>query len=347
MKKLTIINPVIFVMAFLMILSFIKINTVNAQEDRWCGGNGGHKDDDNMLVGRITYSNIAGRDTNATHGNVKLFKVNPPSSDVMAVDSADVNQNGYYIIPGVPPGAYYIVAYPGDKVEDYMISFYPSGQLWTSATKIVIPPGPGQVRTYNVRSELMYETTGGTPVTGEAADSSNHNAKLRNAIITARSGNQWRGFAITDNQGKYIINSILPGSYNITATRFGYRNHAQNVNITSSPATVNFYMGRDTSFTIAVSNNSIIVKDFKLNQNYPNPFNPSTEISFTLDKPMDVKLDVYTIDGKFIKELLSGYKQAGDYRISFSGENLSSGVYNYVMETGTGQRESKLMVFTK
>lgn len=341
MKKFIVKYLQIFFYTFLLIIILLPARNLYSQSEI-CHPNGGHKDDENFIVGRITYDT-----SHAIHGVVKLLKVNMSNSDVIVVDSARVNPQGYYSIFGVPPGNYYIVAYPDDEIEDYMISFYPSGQIWSTASRIVITPGPGGVTTCNISTVRMYSTTGGTPVQGEVADSGNHNTKLKNSIITAKSGTQYRGFAITDNLGRYLVNSILPGSYNLTATRFGYRNQSQNFEITSSPAIINFYMARDTSFTIGVSNNSTVAKDFKLNQNYPNPFNPTTEITFTLDKAIDVKLSVYSIDGKFIKELVNGFRQAGDYRVSFNGENLSSGVYNYIMETGTGQRESRLMVFTK
>ena len=345
MKKLTIINPVIFVIVFLTAYCFIETNYVMCQTEKNCPG--GHDDDKNVLYGKVRYTTSTGIDTFATDGNVKLFKVNPPSSDVIAIDSSRINNSGYYSIVGFPQGEYYIVAYPNDKDEDYMISFYPSGQLWNTATKIIIPPGPGQVRTCNIRSEPMKRTGGATPVQGETADSSNHNYKLRNSIIIAKSGNEYRGFAMTNNQGKYIINSLPPGNYSITATRFGYKNFSQLATITSSPATINFYMAKDTSYSISVNSDETIVKNFKLMQNYPNPFNPSTEIVFSLEKGMKIKLAVYSIEGKIIKELVNGYRGQGEYKVHFSADNLSSGIYNYVLETESGQRESKLMVYTK
>lgn len=345
MKKLTIINPVIFVIVFLLALCFININFARAQTEKTCPG--GHKGDEHTFTGSVKFLNNFGRDTNATHGIVKLFKVNPPSADVIAVDSATINQSGIYIMNGVPAGDYYIVAYPNDKIEDFVVAFYPSGQLFSSATRIVIPPGPGTIHFYNVRSELMYKTGGATPVQGETADSGNHNYKLKNSIITAKSGTQWRGFAITDNQGKYIVNSILPGNYSITSSRFGYRNQTQNVNIGTTTATVNFYMARDTASSIGINSSSEVVKDFKLNQNFPNPFNPCTDISFSLDRGMDVKLAVYSMNGKLIEELVNGYRNAGEYRISFNAASLASGIYNYTLETGNGLRESRIMVLTK
>lgn len=345
MKKLTTINPVIFVIVFFVTFFTINYQAANAQTDGVCPG-GGH-DEKNIIQGRVTYlsGTMLTETTNATHGTVKLLKVNPPSLDVIAIDSAHINSSGYYMISGFPQGEYYIVAYPNDKDEDYMIAFYPSGQLWNNAVKILM--GNNQVRTCNIRSVPMYSTTGGTPVQGETADSGNHNYKLKNSVIIAKSGNQFRGFAMTNNQGRYLINSIQPGNYTLTATRFGFSNMNLNLAITSSPTTVNFYMGRDSSYTISVSNNINVVKNFKLYQNYPNPFNPGTEIGFSLDKGMNVKLAVYSIDGKIVKELVNDYRSPGEYKFRFSGENLSSGIYNYILETGNGQRESKFMVFTK
>lgn len=345
MKKLTTINPVIIVIVFLAIFFSVNFKAVNAQADKTCTGNG--HDDKNIIQGRVTYLTGAmlTETAHVTHGIVKLLKVNPPSLDVIAVDSADINSSGYYVISGFPQGDYYLVAYPDDKDEDYVISFYPSGQLWNNAVKVVM--GHNQVRTCNIRTVEMFQTPGGTPVQGETADSGNHNYKLKNSVIIAKSGNQYRGFAMTNNQGRYLINSIQPGNYTLTATRFGFSNLNHNISITSSPATINFYLGRDSSYTISVSNNTNIVKNFKLYQNYPNPFNPGTEIGFSLDKGMNVKLAVYSIDGKVVKELLNDYRAPGEYKFRFSGENLSSGIYNYILETGNGQKESKLMVLTK
>lgn len=336
----------IAVFIIISVISFLSVQKVYAQNDAICPG-GGHKGDENTIVGRVSYliNSSPPESTYAAHGIVKLFKVNPPGNEVTAVDSVQISNTGYYAIFGVPQGDYYIVAYPGDKVEDYMPAFYPSGQLWSTASKLIL--SNNQVRTCNIKSIIMNQTTGGTPVRGEVADSANHNYKLKNSIIIAKSGNQYRGFAITDGQGKYLINSLVPGNYILTASRFPFGNQSQSVVIGTNQATVNFYIGRDTSSTIGISENTSVIKNFKLYQNYPNPFNPSTKISFSLDKGMNVRLSMYSMDGKFISDLINGYKPAGEYSVNMNGENLSTGIYSYVLETGEGQRESKIMVLTK
>ena len=84
--------------------------------------------------------------------------------------------------------------------------------------------------------------------------------------------------------------------------------------------------------SIYVSGNSKIVKDYSLEQNYPNPFNPVTTISFSIRKSGFVKLMVYDVLGKEITTLLNENKIPGEYKISFDGEALPSGVYFYRIE---------------
>lgn len=306
----------------------------------------GHKSEENYIQGKVKakQNSIWGDTIPVSHGVVKLFRVMIPSTDVIVVDSARINSQGNYMLRDFPPGDYYIVAYPDDEVEDYMISFYPSGQIWNTASRVSI--APGQSRTCNIISVKMNPPLGSISLQGEIADSTNINLKLRNSIITAKSGNEYRGFAITNSQGKFIIKYLTAGNYDITVSRFAYRTSTKNINLTSN-SLINFYVGKDPTYLIPVINISSEIKDFKLRQNFPNPFNPATEIQFSLDKGSDVKLTVYSIEGKLIQEVINEYKAAGEYKVNFNGANLASGIYNYVLETSDGQRESKLMVLTK
>lgn len=71
----------------------------------------------------------------------------------------------------------------------------------------------------------------------------------------------------------------------------------------------------------------------QLNQNYPNPFNPSTNISFTLQSPSFVKIEVYSLLGKTVATLVDGYEHAGEHSITWNATNLPSGVYIYRLST--------------
>jgi hypothetical protein len=91
--------------------------------------------------------------------------------------------------------------------------------------------------------------------------------------------------------------------------------------------------------------------NFELFQNFPNPFNPKTKIKFSLPKEgfsggMDVSIKVYDILGREVAVLVNEKLYPGTYETEFEGNNLSSGVYFYVLKAGD-YSESKKMVLIK
>ncbi len=56
--------------------------------------------------------------------------------------------------------------------------------------------------------------------------------------------------------------------------------------------------------------------------------------------------DIHDIRGAEVADLARGFHEAGYYSISFSPENLSSGTYLYVLDSGSF-REVKRMVYLK
>jgi uncharacterized repeat protein (TIGR02543 family) len=69
---------------------------------------------------------------------------------------------------------------------------------------------------------------------------------------------------------------------------------------------------------------------FRLRQNYPNPFNATTEFAFDVPVQGDVKVDVYSADGRHIRSLVHGITSAGAHRILWDGKDASGG------DTGSG-----------
>jgi chitinase len=74
----------------------------------------------------------------------------------------------------------------------------------------------------------------------------------------------------------------------------------------------------------------------------PNPFNNAALISFSLKSEGFVTLDVLDLRGRIVSRLLSGVQPAGENRISFAANNLSSGVYLCRMTTLSDTRTIKL-----
>ena len=85
-------------------------------------------------------------------------------------------------------------------------------------------------------------------------------------------------------------------------------------------------------------------RDFALFQNYPNPFNPTTLISFELPVTNDASLKVFDLLGREIAILIHGRISAGRHSISFDGSGLPSGMYFYVLQSGTFTETRKLVL---
>lgn len=72
--------------------------------------------------------------------------------------------------------------------------------------------------------------------------------------------------------------------------------------------------------------------DFQVYQNYPNPFNSQTTISYKLHKPADVKIDIYNINGRHVRNLINEHQHAGTFSNIWNGKNtngnnVTSGTY--------------------
>ncbi len=91
-----------------------------------------------------------------------------------------------------------------------------------------------------------------------------------------------------------------------------------------------------------------LINNFELSQNYPNPFNPSTKIQFTIGSSQIIQLKIYDTVGREITTLISGYKSAGTYELTFNSEdyNIPSGIYFYRLTAGTSA-QTKAMILEK
>ncbi len=73
-------------------------------------------------------------------------------------------------------------------------------------------------------------------------------------------------------------------------------------------------------------------QEYNLEQNFPNPFNGTTVIRYQIPEECNVKIKLYDMLGKEIKTLVDEYKNPGFYEYRLSSENLSSGIYFYVLK---------------
>ena len=88
--------------------------------------------------------------------------------------------------------------------------------------------------------------------------------------------------------------------------------------------------------------------------NYPNPFNPETWIPYQLSEPTDVKLTIYDIQGRVVRNIDLGHQRAGVYhgrsRAAYwdgrnaVGEPVASGVYFYTLTAGEFTATRKMLI---
>lgn len=73
---------------------------------------------------------------------------------------------------------------------------------------------------------------------------------------------------------------------------------------------------------------------FALENNYPNPFSSRTVIPFTISSPQIASATIRIIDimGKERFSIVLNELAAGDHAVVFAGDNLSCGVYQYLLE---------------
>lgn len=140
---------------------------------------------------------------------------------------------------------------------------------------------------------------------------SDHNFKPE-PIGGVTGGDQGDNIGLTGN-GEFLFPAWMDNStgfYQVWTAPIGFTSvNVENQNIENSPA------------------------QFNLLQNYPNPFNPTTTISFNLPVKSFVNLRIFDSLGNLVQTLVNEELNTGNYKKSFDGTKLSSGVYIYSLQT--------------
>jgi len=77
---------------------------------------------------------------------------------------------------------------------------------------------------------------------------------------------------------------------------------------------------------------------------YPNPFYSASKISYTLDEPEMVSIEVYDILGRKVRTVVSDIQGAGEHEVTFDGSNLSEGIYYAKLKTSSAQSQIKMIL---
>ena len=93
-----------------------------------------------------------------------------------------------------------------------------------------------------------------------------------------------------------------------------------------------------------------IPENYFLNQNYPNPFNPVTNLEFGIPAIQGmqelryVTVEIYDVLGKKVTSLVNEKLYPGNYKVTFDGSRLTSGIYFCTLKTENFTETKRLLL---
>ena len=91
----------------------------------------------------------------------------------------------------------------------------------------------------------------------------------------------------------------------------------------------------------------IMPDEYTLSAAYPNPFNPVTNLSYSLPKDENVRLDIYNIQGQVVETLVNDYIVAGYHSVIWNADAHASGVYFVKMIAGAEYIHTQKLMLVK
>ena len=260
----------------------------------------------------------------------------------------DTDSTGIYKFSDLLPGTYVVMALP---LGNYAPAFYSADTLnvcWRRATKVEV--NGNSVDNINIYVKQFGPTANGfTAITGIVTISGSTSSNRAGAVVYAYRNGEIVGYSFTNADGYYAITGLAPGQYSVFVDKAGYNesntaivNASYDINGSPLSGTANFTINGVLSVT--EKKTTVQPTAYMLEQNYPNPFNPSTSISYSLPGAGMVSLKVYNLVGQEVTTLINGYKEAGQYNVTFNASNLASGVYFYRLESGSFNVVKKMML---
>ena len=112
------------------------------------------------------------------------------------------------------------------------------------------------------------------------------------------------------------------------------------------------YWNESTISNTVFSTSSPMPNSYTLNQNYPNPFNSETEIVFSTPKLKNIKIDIWSLDGRLIKTLLDSRLIPGQYGVKWFGKNnsgkiQSTGIYFSTLSVDQKIIKTRKLIYVK
>ena len=90
------------------------------------------------------------------------------------------------------------------------------------------------------------------------------------------------------------------------------------------------------------STNQYIPQTIALQKAYPNPFNPTIKIPFFINESQLVKISIFDITGKLVRNVSNRYFEPGNHHVKLSSNDLTSGIYFIMLNHKNGVDTQKI-----
>ena len=174
----------------------------------------------------------------------------------------------------------------------------------------------------------------------------------------------FRGKILTDDDGNYNLETIIPGKYlngsqyrpshiHLKVQAEGYEDLITQIYFegdssipadpwAGTPSAINRIIPLNSgiagdwfgTFDIVLGNGVGINKSKRefgdLTQNFPNPFRQQTKLFLVLNKDADTRIEIYNQQGKLVEILLDQKMPKGRYELNWEASKLSNGIYTAV-----------------
>ena len=78
--------------------------------------------------------------------------------------------------------------------------------------------------------------------------------------------------------------------------------------------------------------------------NYPNPFNPVTTFRFNVQRAGRVRINIYSVEGRFLETILDRQMLPGEKEVSWMADGFTSGIYFAKFKSPSGENCRKLIL---
>jgi hypothetical protein len=232
--------------------------------------------DDVVISGRVSRNGVP-----LPSATVNFF---PRGNSSQASGSSPTDNDGHYSVSGLDEGEYSVMVNDSQRMSPYSATYHVRG----SSTFDI------DYKTSSLRGRVLDVST---------------KEPLANATVQIRNTSQTDGPRMTrgglsDATGTFVLDSVPPGNYSVTATKDGFGNETKELYIgESAPEELEFHLGRNDGVTL----NVVDARD---------------------GRPLSARAFVYDMQGRVIDEtrMMFGGGEIGSVKLSVSPGTYTANV---------------------